>query len=250
MYLNDPMVTLSDVGLKYHMTRERVRQIVSMEYPDYRLRKPFGSAKHHKAMLRTQERVDAAREQVVEVYQQCGSIYYTADAVGVSKEIVREVVRSLSPEDHYAAKAYGHTQERIYSHQDLLNLLRENPEAAATSARWKAAGLSPTCAIFLIRFGTWRRALELAGLPTTEALVTRRSDWISPQEVFDAVMVVARRLGYIPTYAEYDLHRDPSMPSPATVRNRYGTWSQLKLDVYRALNKTNRPPNSGDTGGT
>jgi hypothetical protein len=66
------------------------------------------------------------------------------------------------------------------------------------------------------RFGSWFRALDIAGLPRTRKLN------ISTEELFENLVRVWLKLGRQPKYQ--DLTREHSLFSAGTYENRFGTW--------------------------
>jgi hypothetical protein len=78
------------------------------------------------------------------------------------------------------------------------------------------------------RFGSWRKALQAAGLRANPPSAITGRRLFEPAHCIDAVRAVSRDLGKDPTAAEYDdcaRESGGALPSLATVRNRCGTWS-------------------------
>ena len=84
------------------------------------------------------------------------------------------------------------------------------------------------------RFGSWLKALELAGLPKTRNLN------ISNEELFENLVKVWTNLGSQPKYNQ--LTRDVSSFSSGTYENRFGTWSRALEAFVSWANEGVTPP--------
>jgi hypothetical protein len=71
------------------------------------------------------------------------------------------------------------------------------------------------------RFGSWFKALELAGLPRTRNLN------ISDEELFENLVEVWTKIGIQPKYSH--LTKEISRYSSGTYENRFGTWRQALI---------------------
>ncbi len=77
------------------------------------------------------------------------------------------------------------------------------------------------------RFGSWRAALQRAGLEANPPSAIAGQRIFTRERCIDAILEVERELGHAPTAAEYELAAAASggvLPSLATVRSRCGRW--------------------------
>ena len=85
-------------------------------------------------------------------------------------------------------------------------------------------------------FGTWSAALRELGLEP------RSTRWYETEELLDMLRGLANELGHSPSVSELQSRSD--LPSPQTVRNRFGTWNK----ALRAAGLTPRYPTPGAGG--
>lgn len=232
--------TLQEIGERYGVSRERVRQILKAH--GY----PVRSVKEAAALRRASER--AMAPQIAALCDELGDPRKVADRLGVSYATVQEVLGLKAADDSQPASAQrrklGKTQ-KLYTNEELLECLKmasgQLGGVLTTSAYSKfirGRTLSngrpwPSNQSLQLRFGSWREALQQAGLRAnpTSAIAGQRIFEIG--HCVDAVRHVARELGHSPTAAEYERIARASqggLPSVATVRHRLGGW----LDALRA----------------
>jgi len=96
-----------------------------------------------------------------------------------------------------------------------------------TQTEWIKRRLRPMPSVFKLRFGSWDKALEAAGLGP----VTRDVPHYSDEQYLDALRYTQTQIGHIPTRTEYEAvrnaargHRD--MPAYASFQKRFGAWSE------------------------
>jgi hypothetical protein len=102
----------------------------------------------------------------------------------------------------------------------LLKHLREVAEAlgkAPTRGELRAAG-GPVVSTYVEHFGSWPAALAELGL---EVRTSRRYE---SEELLEVVRELARKLGHTPSIADLQARKD--LPSPYTIRDRFGRWSE------------------------
>jgi hypothetical protein len=78
-----------------------------------------------------------------------------------------------------------------------------------------------------LRFGSWKAALEHAGLPANPSTPIAGRLLFTDGHCIDAILEVERSVGHLPTAAEYERYSAKMagvLPSLATVRKRFGTW--------------------------
>ncbi len=232
--------TLEDVGARFGLSRERVRQIFSAQ--GWKIRSVSEVAALHRAAE------IALAPDIIELYAQLDDVRQVADRLGVSQVVARDVLSAAEFENPEPAstrrRKHGNSGKR-YSDEELLRCLTDASKklggVLTTSAYGEfIRGRSlpdgrpwPTHQALQLRFGSWRDALCRAGL------LANPSSPIAGQRIFetghciDAIRHVARELGHAPSANEYDRAARASsrgLPSLATVRNRCGGW----LEALRA----------------
>jgi len=108
----------------------------------------------------------------------------------------------------------GATDEQLIS--ELRQLATDLNVATLTRDQVDEKGKFHT-ATYVRRFGTWFKALELAGLAKSRSPIN-----ISHEELFRNLEEVWVKLGKQPRYAE--MHKPLSEFSAGTYENRFGTW--------------------------
>jgi hypothetical protein len=81
----------------------------------------------------------------------------------------------------------------------------------------------PSHTIFVKRFGTWREALQAAGIPLNPQYMG-----YDPEDLLEHLRTVAEGLGRTPTQAEL---RETGGPHPATYRAHFGSWKAALAEV-------------------
>jgi hypothetical protein len=117
-----------------------------------------------------------------------------------------------------------------YSRDDLIEALRELAERLGRTPGAMDAKTdphTPSHNTYALRFGSWRRALEAAGLP----LDPRRMGY-SREELLEHLRDLAETLGRTPTVGDL---KTVDGPCDKTYRNQFGKWSaalaEAGLDV-------------------
>jgi Homing endonuclease associated repeat len=131
--------------------------------------------------------------------------------------------------------------KKKYSDEELLQLLREANEAiggvmtaSAYNAFAKGRNFAdgrpwPTQQTHFHRFGSWRKALQAAGLEANPPSAIAGQCLFDLNQCIDAILHVHREVGAAPTISEYEAiatNSHGALPSSATVRNRCGSWSK------------------------
>jgi Homing endonuclease associated repeat/Sigma-70, region 4 len=225
--------TLQAIGDEYSLSRERVRQI---------LRDAGYDLDALKAKARTARRRRISREHgpaIREMLSSGRSPSEVAGALGVALDLVKRIDAS----DPSYARARRVVRRKAYSlkymDDELLDCLREANSALGgilttaaydEYARGRTLGDGrpwPTHQTAFLRFGSWRSALEQAGLPANAPSPIAGRRLFSEGHCIDAILEVERSVGRLPTVAEYERHAAEMagvLPSSATIRNRFGSW--------------------------
>ncbi|TLS44955.1 hypothetical protein FE633_17590 [Streptomyces montanus] len=125
----------------------------------------------------------------------------------------------------------------VYTNQQLLHVLIHLAQGENTLGRrtfeQRRRGTDPSAPLYERRFGSWNRALELAGLAVIEQpqqLQTATTKWTQKQLI--AAIRQCRRETGSTTLAAYEAWRtDPAdlkgdVPPATTIRFRMGSWSR------------------------
>lgn len=212
--------TLHSVGRDFLITRERVRQIVKRDAPEYAPRRRAVTAQRR---LDTDQRKRTAQRKRAE-------------------QMRTTVAERPAP-------------PRVWTSEEMLLCMAEmfSVHGDISMARWRLISrqeLVPSAALYVVRFGGWNAAKRLAGLSTANrrALDSYQRQF-TDEDLIDAVALFLRTAN--PLDGEFGAqHYDrwskqvPHQPSLALVRTRLGTWSSVKQQAIQ-LNET-RPATKDD----
>ena len=231
--------TLQDIGEEHSVSRERVRQI---------LRDGGYDLAELRMKARAARRRRIRREQGPAIREMLG-LGHTPSEVAAALDVPRDVVTFIDASDpSYSRKrkvARGKAYALKYTEEDVLSCLREANAALGgilTTAAYDSYAREqtfadgrpwPTHQTAHLRFGSWRAALERAGLPANASSPIAGRRLFTDGHCIDAILEVERALGHLPTVAEYERYAAEMagvLPSSATVRNRFGGW-RLALEA-------------------
>lgn len=223
--------TLEEVGREFGVTRERVRQI----FRDRDL--PIRSVKEAAALkraLQSREYAESIKRRFAELRD--------ADAVARELKLPRPVVTAVVEAAFTTADRRKPKRARkLYSDDELIGFLRAASAALGgvlTAQVYTAYARTqktndgrpwPTHQTYLLRFGSWRKAVTAAGLAANPSSPIVGQTLFGDGHCVDALRAAARSLGRPPTASEYDdfaRSSNGALPSEATVRHRLGRWYQ------------------------
>jgi Homing endonuclease associated repeat len=102
---------------------------------------------------------------------------------------------------------------------DALRSYHANHGQSPTTTAWRAERQFPVSETIIRHCGSWRAALELAGLPPPDRTPRGPSD----DEILDALRAYRRERGAPPTIREWnEQHRRPGFK---LIRGRFGSWT-------------------------
>jgi hypothetical protein len=223
--------TLREIGRSYGLTRERIRQI--LRDAGY----PAPSAEDLLARRRTAE--TRPPEEVVDAYKRSGDAAEVARRLGLSASAVRRVLAARLGPLTAAYRARRPAASRI-GDEELLGMLREAAGSAPGPLTIRAYDLYarahtprsarpwPGAQAVQVRFGSWVRALQAAGLRTNPSSPIAHRYRFDAEACVRAVRSMMDASGGVPTTMGYALAAAASgggLPSVATVRHRLGSWS-------------------------
>lgn len=235
--------TLEEVGRAFGLTRERVRQILREN--GFRTRSAAETAAlRQKTHVVREQLAPGKSAAIIESVKNGLTVDEICSSEGLEREAVWREVREAEAREELKTSdvrdLVGSHIGQKYTTEELLEMLRIANAAAdgilsveQFSRFGKLRKLEdgrpwPTHQTFLLRFGSWRRALLAAGLPANaSSAVTGRISY-TRADCLEALRTVAGRLGRVPSANQYEVVARESrgeLPSLATVRNRLGGWA-------------------------
>jgi hypothetical protein len=232
-------LTLHEVGEDFGLSRERVRQL-------------FGRAGlRTRSLLETVELKRAAdlgrADEIIEAFRRTEDVAVVAGELEIGRPTIVEVLRSeLPPRERVAVSskpgpAAAPWVRRRYSNEELIafmgeagaalggTLSRKAYEAFARGRHTSDGRPWPTQQTAGKRFGSWRCAVQAAGLDAYPSSGVGLRERFSREQCVDAVRLVAERLERCPSSNEYECCARESageLPSLSTLRVRFGSWSE------------------------
>ncbi len=236
-------LTLDGVAGQFGVTRERVRQLFVAH--GFRTRSVAETA-----ALRRQQAMDQHRRQIIDLLGAGAASHEVAQRLSVPAQIVRDV-RDEDPSRRRLAAFRRNTKTRPtprFSDEEIVECLRtasvEIGGVLTTAEYTSFARLRkfpdgrrwPSHQTPALRFGSWRAALQRAGLEANPPSAIAGQRLFTREHCVDAILEVERELGHPPTAAEYERTAGSSrgvLPSLATVRHRCGGWQHALVFASR-----------------
>ena len=235
--------TLAEIGSRFGLSRERVRQIVSEVGTVDRRRSRAARAARERATA------EQRQEEVLAAWRAGEAPKAIAAKVGLSRRHVGALLKAhLTPADRAARRRaqaaaapggtlLGHSDEALVAAvREAVDRVGDVPSGERYSEIALAAGL-PSLSTIANRLGGWNAAVTAAGfVPASEGRGVYHRRW-SEAACLEALRRVVADLGRFPSLREYqELSQGrPDLPSAATVRKRMGSWLMLavRLDAGR-----------------
>jgi hypothetical protein len=225
--------TLQEVGDEFGVTRERVRQLfVASGY----------SSRGRGERIELREQHDDERGAEIEaLYRELGDVAEVADRIGWSTGRTRGVLLRRGVEIR-AYRRRTSSRRPVFSDEEVLECLREASrddsfvssrgiltapgyDRARRGRRTSDGRPWPSSQIAALRFGTWRAALEAAGVPANPSSGAAGRRRFDVEACVAALREAKATLGHLPTASEYQSFAvGRAVPSMATIRNRVGSW--------------------------
>lgn len=226
--------TLESIGAEYGLSRERVRQIV----------KKSGIETYGRSVTAYRRWSEEHGPEVNDTFSRIRSINGT---IAAHPDVPHAwIKRLLRPRAHESVAGRQPTA-KIWADADIFRALRaastEGVVTTTSYAQWRNQGntiddrIPPTATLITWRFGSWRSAVEQAGLTTGR---TSRSEYTRRWTRDDALAAVRRfadeasARNLRPTYARYDawVSENPNNPSGAYLRHLTGcNWSEILMEA-------------------
>jgi hypothetical protein len=231
--------TLEEIGLSFDLTRERVRQIISEFGPDLN----FPNIKE----LRNKEKEERLAGIAIEISANW-SFFRKYDFAMLAREynlstpVIRQIVTKVQ-HAYLSANEESHI-EKQWTADDCINVLKEAATYAfpLTVLEYRRlidsnSIIGPTLPIFSSRFGSWVDACAAAGVETGNAQREYDSAWSDS----DLIRIVrqflweSRDISWsLQNYDRWRLNHESQMPSIGSLRNRLGTWSEIRVLALEA----------------
>jgi hypothetical protein len=223
--------TLEEIGRRFSISRERVRQIAQAGGAFAET----ASAGKRRSRLAEAERAERA---LIDGFRAGRAVSDLARELGLSRPAADAVVRTSATPADRAERKRSNSETRHhsrYTHEDLVRAVESVEQhvgrvPSSQDYRELAGDLDlPSLPTVCKRFGTWTEAVRAAGMapnPAPRSNYTRR--W-TEDACWHALVGLMGELESMPTADQYDVlasARD-DLPSLATVHNRLGRWSEV-----------------------
>lgn len=241
--LYDAGGTLGVVAEQFGISRERVRQL-------FRAHGLPTRSKAEAAALRRKHLVNEHREQIFELIDAGVAPNEIAERLRISPQLVRDTLQDDPTRRRVAAfRRTAKTRPKPrYSDEEIIECLRTASVELggvlttaeytnyARTRRFPDGRPWPLHQTPFLRFGSWRDALQRAGLEANPASAIAGQRLFTREHCIDAILEVERQLDHPPTAAEYERAAVASngiLPSLATVRHRCGGWQEALVLAAR-----------------
>jgi DNA-binding CsgD family transcriptional regulator len=241
--LYDAGGTLSEVAERFGISRERVRQL-------FRAHGLPTRSIAETAALRREQLLNEHREQILQLIDAGAAPNEIAERLGISPQLVYDALRDDPDRRRLAAfRRTAKTRPKPkYSDEEIIECLRSasvelggvlttaDYTKYARTRQFSDGRLWPLHQTAFLRFGSWRGALQRAGLEANPPSAIAGQRLFTREHCIDAILEVERELGHPPTAAEYERAATTSngiLPSLATVRHRCGGWQEALVLAAR-----------------
>jgi len=232
--------TLDEIGEHFEVTRERVRQILTSTFGDYRSVVPQ-DVRHEHSLRRLAERTakwdEAHGAQILDLFSEGRSDAQIAEGLGIPRTKVA---------DFRSRKGLRHTRGVDWTDDDILDALSRCSKEIAQGltisrySEWRESiGLdkAPSYLTVLIRYETFEQACAEGNVPYVgRSNAERRSDYITPEVAREYLSefldwtIANNKKATSGTFAEY--REDHSgVPSMAVMSRRLGGFRSALDDL-------------------
>lgn len=224
--------TLAEIGERHGITRERVRQLLEKQGVSRR-------STTESATIRNRTARDTHAEYIWACYRKYGNITDTVKACAdkAPASVVKAVIAELTPMERLEHRNRS-VKERVFDDAALRGALVKASDDGATTItayrEWRdspAGDGSPSSALLIMRYGSWRKAREAAGLETSTK--SGRSKSFTDTDIYAAVGRFVRACEANGTYPSANQYESWSkavggLPTLSTVRQRTNsTWLEV-----------------------
>jgi predicted transcriptional regulator len=255
-------LTLDEIGKEFGVTRERVRQILNKAFKlvkndPFLQEKSFSEiviGKIHSAQ-EEQSHLEQERKDLIDsrartfLNSQPGATHLEiCRELGVSEKELRQ---SLQPQTakFIWSEAREKGNESTYSDDSILEALRlaeafESPISAPAYRDLVESGLviGPGPQTVALRFGSWKKACEMAEVSYYESVRTSYEKQWTESEMLEYVIEFLLNKEYgkgIQSYDEWRIETMSNAPSGAHLRKHFGTWIDTKNKALAYIRNNN-----------
>jgi hypothetical protein len=235
--------TLEEVAEHFGLTRERIRQILLTVNPE--LQEMLDELSRERELTAKSQ----WRSQILEeVLANPGtSAHQVAMRVSINSGFrvdVATVRLALSKEERRKYFVSAQTTEIQWADDEILDSLHRagalcSPLSKSNYEQLRSAGDldGPSSSLIINRLGSWRAACQRAGVRAGQLPRSNYSSKWTDEELFWWIAEGLQRGHRTGTVAGMErwLRKQLGAPSLATVRNRLGTWNQIKTDALRTI---------------
>jgi hypothetical protein len=251
--------TLEEIANNLGLTRERVRQILEKEFEKlqeygYFIDETLMNLLRAKLLTNAESTSLESKNLVIEVERQIrlalrstpGLTYIDlSQLTGKSRDWLMENV-SIAAKKFICTKSEDSPQvPKRLAEAELISRLQEaarieSPLTQSAYSNLVKSGLipGPGPQTIAIRFGTWRRACEMAGIAFHESFRSNYESKWEGEEVLKAIVRFLQNQNFGRSYEDYDRWRiqvDGVAPSGAKLRTILGTWSDVRCAAFKYM---------------
>ncbi len=255
-------LTLDEIGKQFGVTRERIRQILkkafklvegdpSLEnksFSEVFAEKTHSTKGEHRRL--EQERKDSIDARVRSfLNSKPGATYLEiSQELGISDGDLRQCLQPQTTKFIWT-EVRENVNESPYSDEAILDALRlaeafESPISAPAYRELVERGLvsGPGPQTVALRFGSWKRACELAEVTYNESVRTSYERQWTESEMLESVIDFLLNKSYgkgIQSYDEWRIETMSNAPSGAHVRKHFDTWIDTKNKALLYMRNNN-----------
>jgi DNA-binding transcriptional MerR regulator len=244
-------LTLDEIGKQYGLTRERIRQILNKASKSVESDPSLGgrgfseifasrthSAKSEERRLQQENKESIDSRVRTYLNSNPGATYLEIfQELGIS---VKDLRASLQPQTtkFIWTEASENMKQSLFSDEAILEALKlaeafESPISAPKYRELVERGLvnGPGPQTVALRFGSWKRACELAEVTYNESVRTSYDKQWTESEMLESVIEFLLNKSYgkgIQSYDEWRFETMRDAPSGAHVRKYFDTWIDTK----------------------
>lgn len=210
--------TLQDIGDSVNLTREMIRQILVAQ----------GGPTKVEVKRHVESRI---REAVLAAFnsKKVFKVKELAEELGVKESVVKKALGQKAKKLIQGKTA----QQKYFSDSDLLEILRAAADQVTgplTTNKYMKLKISPTVAVFISRFGSWKKACVLAGVEAGKAARDNYKRAHSKEDMLGFVasyLADPRTNGSAEGYEKWQRNVEGA-PSLSLIRQRLGKWNEIK----------------------
>ena len=167
-----------------------------------------------------------------------------AEKAGISRNDVRRNLTRLGTKLVWDVNRRNRSRVKKWSDEQLLQALQSASSGSTPLTVTAYDGLvtrgdikGPTGQVFFVRFGSWRKACEAAGVQCGESARDNYTREWSETDLEALVVEFLFSSEHDGSFVEFQrwLDERPNYPSMATIRNRLGQWGSMKQKAIEAI---------------